>query len=123
MTEEYINKLDDVLELIDLGERNRKIAATKLNHFSSRSHTLFRVYIQSFPDKDNINDTDMMESMLNFVDLAGSERMTIHDDETKEDWNKLTRETKSINKSLHTLNKIIQLKSEGAKVIPYRESP
>lgn len=133
-TEEFIHTLDDVLEIIKKGELNRHFASTKLNHTSSRSHTLFRLYIKSIAD--NIIDTTqdisaqlanetIMESILNFVDLAGSERASIHDDHDMPKKKSLVNETKHINKSLFWLNRIINLKSEGTqeKFIPYRNSP
>ena len=133
-TEEFIHTLDDVLEIMKKGEINRHFASTKLNHTSSRSHTLFRLYIKSIAD--NIIDTSqdistqlanetIMESILNFVDLAGSERASIHDDHEAPKKKSLVNETKHINKSLFWLNRIINLKSEGTqeKFIPYRNSP
>ena len=42
-TEVSVSKIEEVLRLISLGERNRRYAETHLNHCSSRSHTLFRL--------------------------------------------------------------------------------
>lgn len=79
-TDEFVHSLDDVLEIIRRGESNRHFASTKLNHVSSRSHTLFRLYIKSIADieinqelsKNDIISTcredTIMESILNFVD-------------------------------------------------------
>lgn len=52
VTEEPIHSITDVLECLIRGELNRHYAETKLNHQSSRSHTVFRVWVQSFT-KDN----------------------------------------------------------------------
>ena len=50
------------------GDEFRNIAETKMNEGSSRSHTVFRININS-TDKDGI----IKQSQLNLVDLAGSE--------------------------------------------------
>jgi len=70
----------DVLQILNRGELNRHYAETKLNHQSSRSHTVFRVFVQSVT-KDIENPSlarHVMHSMLNFVDLAGSEKLSSH---------------------------------------------
>ena len=49
-----------------------------MNHQSSRSHTIFRVYVTSvsiLPSAE-ISENITTESLLNFVDLAGSERVS-----------------------------------------------
>lgn len=73
----YINRLSEnavdcseqVLKLMELGDEARNVAETKLNEASSRSHTVFRISIQSTCQKDG----SLKESQLNLVDLAGSE--------------------------------------------------
>lgn len=127
-TEEFIHSLEDVLDIIRKGEANRHFARTKLNHSSSRSHTLFRLYIKSIEDDANggaLGSTPVMASILNFVDLAGSEKASIHDDHEGLKKKERVKETKHINKSLFFLNQIIAWKSEGRaeKYIPYRNSP
>ena len=68
------------------GEKNRHFAETKMNDRSSRSHTIFRVALESInrPADDTMGaeeeaETDeagrhVMMSYLNLVDLAGSEK-------------------------------------------------
>ena len=46
------------------------MAETKLNESSSRSHTVFRINIQS---KSKGSNSKVRMSQLNLVDLAGSE--------------------------------------------------
>ena len=53
-----------------LGDESRIIAETKLNEQSSRSHTVFRINIQS---KKKNDETSIRVAQLNLVDLAGSE--------------------------------------------------
>jgi len=54
---------------MEQGDEVRNIAETKLNETSSRSHTVFRINIQSNCTKDG----SIKISQLNLVDLAGSE--------------------------------------------------
>ena len=58
----YINKLSEkdvkdskeVLTLMSQGDESKNIAETKLNEYSSRSHTVFRINLQS----SSANGTD-----------------------------------------------------------------
>lgn len=64
-----ISCLEDVFEIIDRGDKVRKVAATKMNAGSSRSHSVLSIYLeQTNPEGVKIT------SQLNLVDLAGSER-------------------------------------------------
>ena len=67
------------------GEKNRHFAETKMNDRSSRSHTIFRVALESInrPADDTMGEENaagdeagqhVMMSYLNLVDLAGSEK-------------------------------------------------
>lgn len=79
LSEHVINSISDVEQLIHKGESNRHYAATAMNHQSSRSHTIFRVYVTSVSIVSSPYDTSeniTTESLLNFVDLAGSERVS-----------------------------------------------
>lgn len=55
---------------MELGEQTRKVAATRINQYSSRSHTIVMLEIaQQLP-----NDSEK-RGKLNLVDLAGSEKV------------------------------------------------
>ena len=87
----------ELLDLLEIGEQTRTVAATRINQYSSRSHTLFMLEIkQRFP-----NDTEK-KGKLNLVDLAGSEKVgkTGAMGETLE-------EAKKINLSLSCLGNVI----------------
>lgn len=87
-----VESFEECLNILKKGEINRHYAATKMNHHSSRSHTVFRVHIQSIVQgtsedetgESEENDGDMDEvgltrqSVLNFIDLAGSEKVSNH---------------------------------------------
>jgi centromeric protein E len=118
----YVEKLSEfavenesrAYELLSTGESNRKIGETSMNQQSSRSHTIFRVSIES---SDVIST---FASQLNFVDLAGSEGVQ----KTKAEDLRL-REGSNINKSLLSLSSVIQKLSEakgGKNFINFRDS-
>ena len=69
-----IGSVDEGLEHLDRGDQIRKVAETKLNAQSSRSHTVFRVKIVTKQTIDGIEKEK--HSMLNLVDLAGSEAVS-----------------------------------------------
>ncbi|KAJ9674170.1 hypothetical protein PVL29_023616 [Vitis rotundifolia] len=96
-----------------------------MNARSSRSHTIFRMVIESKEKDSNYSSdyssTDAIRvSVLNLVDLAGSERI----EKTGAGGVRL-KEGKYINKSLMVLGNVINKLSDGAKQrghIPYRDS-
>ncbi|KAI3689094.1 hypothetical protein L2E82_47042 [Cichorium intybus] len=121
LREEIVNSADQVLKLIEMGEVNRHFGETNMNVRSSRSHTIFRMVIES-KGKDSSSNLDdaIRVSVLNLVDLAGSERIA----KTGAGGVRL-KEGKHINKSLMILGNVINKLSEGTKQrghIPYRDS-
>ncbi|KAH1212274.1 hypothetical protein AAZX31_14G088500 [Glycine max] len=125
LKEEIVNNAEQVLSLIKAGEVNRHFGETNMNVRSSRSHTIFRMVIESKgKDSNSSNDCSINDvvrvSVLNLVDLAGSERIA----KTGADGVRL-KEGKYINKSLMVLGNVINKLSEGSKQrghIPYRDS-
>ncbi|KAK7383246.1 hypothetical protein VNO78_28920 [Psophocarpus tetragonolobus] len=124
LKEEIVNNAEQVLNLIKAGEANRHFGETNMNVRSSRSHTIFRMVIESKGKDSNSNDCSINDvvrvSVLNLVDLAGSERIA----KTGADGVRL-KEGKYINKSLMVLGNVINKLSEGSKQrghIPYRDS-
>eukprot|EP00980_Cylindrotheca_fusiformis_P021197 scaffold8150_cov118-Cylindrotheca_fusiformis.AAC.6 len=82
--EEIVTDFESLLKILFKGEKSRQIASTGMNERSSRSHTIFRITIESrkrgadedHEDKENGNspeDGAVRVSTLNLVDLAGSE--------------------------------------------------
>ncbi|AQK57489.1 Kinesin-like protein KIN-7N [Zea mays] len=120
LREEIVNSAEQVFELLQLGEANRHFGETNMNMRSSRSHTIFRMVIES-SGKDQTDGGDAIRvSVLNLVDLAGSERII----KTGAEGVRLN-EGKYINKSLMILGNVINKLSENGKQrghIPYRDS-
>ncbi|KAK4835581.1 hypothetical protein QYF36_011554 [Acer negundo] len=125
LREEIVASPQQVLDLMEFGESHRHIGETNMNVYSSRSHTIFCMIIESRhrTEDDAIgNSCDAVRvSVLNLVDLAGSERAA----KTGAEGVRL-KEGSHINKSLMTLGTVIKKLSEGAESqgghVPYRDS-
>ncbi|XP_057427737.1 kinesin-like protein KIN-7O isoform X2 [Lotus japonicus] len=125
LREEIVASHEQVLDLMEFGESHRHIGETNMNLYSSRSHTIFRMIIESrdrSEDDSNGSTCDAVRvSVLNLVDLAGSERAA----KTGAEGVRL-KEGSHINKSLMTLGTVIKKLSEGAESqgghVPYRDS-
>ena len=137
LKEALLTSFTDFTSLYELGLRNRKTAATKLNHVSSRSHALLLLKVKTIETdlsklkassassstarsslSSNSQATQKsFEAKLHLIDLAGNE------DNRKTD-NRGARMTESvnINSSLLALAKVVQALNDGEKRIPYRES-
>lgn len=113
---------EDIEGYITLGGKYRATASTNMNATSSRSHAVFTVTITQVETEEGEEHTKV--SKVNLIDLAGSERS----DRAGTSGQRL-REGSAINKSLHTLGKIIStlaangLASKKRKAfVPYRDS-
>ncbi|TBU27698.1 kinesin-domain-containing protein [Dichomitus squalens] len=125
-----VNSYDEMMTLMDEGNKARTVAATNMNETSSRSHAVFTLLLtMKRHDVDTNLDTEKV-SRINLVDLAGSERAN----STGATGQRL-KEGANINKSLTTLGKVIAAlatasQAEGKKgkkgkaedFIPYRDS-
>uniref|UniRef100_F7FXR0 Centromere-associated protein E n=1 Tax=Monodelphis domestica TaxID=13616 RepID=F7FXR0_MONDO len=120
LTEEVVSTPELALQWIKKGERNRHYGKTKMNQRSSRSHTIFRMILESREKGDPSNcDGAVMVSHLNLVDLAGSERAS----QTGSEGLRL-KEGCNINRSLFILGQVIKKLSDGQAggFINYRDS-
>ncbi|CAD8109570.1 unnamed protein product [Paramecium primaurelia] len=133
--EEVVTNINEIMDILQFGESNRHYASTVMNHCSSRSHTIFRLYVRCVPNYIGPNSV-ITESILNFVDLAGSEKINIHDSMLKKrgtsvggsggtQYKDRQNESKHINKSLFFLTQVISLRAQDKndQHIPYRNSP
>ncbi|EYU37843.1 hypothetical protein ABFS82_02G018900 [Erythranthe guttata] len=113
--EEVVLSPGHALSFIAAGEEHRHVGSNNFNLFSSRSHTIFTMMIESSAHGDEYDG--VIFSQLNLIDLAGSES-------SKTETTGLRRKEGSyINKSLLTLGTVIGKLSEGkASHVPYRDS-
>jgi centromeric protein E len=73
--EEAVSDFSSLLTILVRGDKCRPFAATAMNERSSRSHTIFRITIESKPATTDSDAPDeaIKVATLNLVDLAGSE--------------------------------------------------
>ncbi|XVE73369.1 hypothetical protein DITRI_Ditri11bG0112500 [Diplodiscus trichospermus] len=108
-----VSLTSDVIDLMNLGQRNRAVGATALNDRSSRSHSCLTVHVQG---RDLTSGT-ILRGCMHLVDLAGSER--VNKSEVTGD---RLKEAQHINKSLSALGDVIASLAQKNPHVPYRNS-
>ncbi|KAI4349700.1 hypothetical protein L6164_010262 [Bauhinia variegata] len=103
----------DVIDLMNLGQRNRAVGSTALNDRSSRSHSCLTVHVQG----RDLTSGSILRGCMHLVDLAGSERV----DKSEATGDRL-KEAQHINKSLSALGDVIASLSQKNPHVPYRNS-
>ena len=127
LKEEIVTSPTQVLELLRTGVARRHVGETNMNAESSRSHTIFRMVVESRAVDENSSGAAngaqdaVLVATLNLVDLAGSERVV----KTGAEGIRM-KEGANINKSLLNLGIVINKLTEGAEGkgshIPFRDS-
>lgn len=120
LKEVNIDSLTSGSNLLKSGLQKRKIASTKLNDVSSRSHTIFTINLYKRQTSTSGLGELVRHSKINLVDLAGLENIN-----KSGSINQRAKEAGSINQSLLTLGRVINSlsdKSTNANHVPYRES-
>ncbi|VDQ00813.1 unnamed protein product [Trichobilharzia regenti] len=118
-----IGSPEEALRLVAVGRQCQKVASTRLNQASSRSHSILSIKAVKVVDKNNPNFARV--STLMFCDLAGSERSV---KAATGGQTMRMREAGNINSSLLTLGRCIeclrynQLHPDNPKLVPYRDS-
>ena len=68
---------EELMEYMNIGNKNRSVGETAMNKDSSRSHLLFMLNLESAEVASTGQDEKRYTaSKLNLVDLAGSERLS-----------------------------------------------
>ncbi|XP_054838758.1 kinesin-like protein KIF11 isoform X2 [Eublepharis macularius] len=111
-----VHNKDEVYQILERGAAKRTTAATNMNQYSSRSHSVFSITLHM---KETTMDGEELVKIgkLNLVDLAGSENIG-----RSGAVDKRAREAGNINQSLLTLGRVITALVERTPHIPYRES-
>lgn len=119
LTEETILNLDQSLKYLGKGLQRRHIGTTLMNCKSSRSHSVFTVFIESKEKREEV--WSFRNSLLNIIDLAGSERQ-----KAAGTFGERLREAAMINKSLSTLgdviNSLVEIAEGKNRYVRYRDS-
>eukprot|EP00301_Raphidiophrys_heterophryoidea_P004413 c11919_g1_i2.p1 GENE.c11919_g1_i2~~c11919_g1_i2.p1 ORF type:complete len:700 (+),score=166.28 c11919_g1_i2:200-2299(+) len=104
------NTPDQVLSLLEIGQKVRATRATEMNDTSSRSHAILQVILKN-PDDTN-------HAQLTLIDLAGSEKGS----DTPYSDKQTRNEAAEINKSLLSLKECIRALDMGSSHAPFRGS-
>lgn len=76
MTTVITKTVADTEKALFAGLKMRKTGATAMNADSSRSHSIFTIYIETAIDDPITGKQKIKAGKLNLVDLAGSERQS-----------------------------------------------
>ncbi|XVF41815.1 hypothetical protein PTKIN_Ptkin01aG0310900 [Pterospermum kingtungense] len=109
----HVSSTVDVINLMNLGHKNRAVSFTAMNDRSSRSHSCLTVHVQG---KD-LTSGNILRGSMHLVDLAGSERV----DKSEVTGDRL-KEAQHINKSLAALGDVISSLASKNSHVPYRNS-
>ncbi|EEY53469.1 kinesin-like protein [Phytophthora infestans T30-4] len=115
-SERVVTDARGVLQALRDGEKQRAVGVTRMNERSSRSHSIFRVVIESKTrleasvlTEDDADVERVRVGCLNFVDLAGSESARAVSSGGK----RLTTESGNINRSLLALSRVVVALGSG----------
>jgi len=107
---------EQALNVYFQGDNQKAISEHTLNEASSRSHTVFTIYVES---RSRVESSEKItSSKIHLVDLAGSERLK----KTNSEGSTL-KEAAYINKSLSYLEQVVvALANKQRDHVPYRQS-
>ncbi|XP_052284158.1 kinesin-like protein KIFC3 isoform X5 [Dreissena polymorpha] len=108
-----IKNVKDVQTVMELGDKNRHVASTKMNSTSSRSHLVLMLSVEGH---DKVTSA-ISKGTLVLCDLAGSERIS----KTEAEGQRLI-EAAAINKSLSALGQVFTALRSSQLHVPYRNS-
>lgn len=108
-----VASIEQTRVLMERAMKQRAFGITDMNAVSSRSHSIFAIYLKGINRQLNLE----LNGALHLVDLAGSERL----DKSGSTGDRL-KETQNINRSLSSLVDVFVAKAGGHAHIPFRNS-
>ena len=118
-SEHAIQDFDSISAVLKKGISKRAVESTAMNDTSSRSHTIFKITVESIESlQEGVErDTSVLVASLNLVDLAGSESVR-HTGATRQ----RAKEGGKINQSLLSLSRVIHALSQPGTHVSFRDS-
>jgi len=111
LTEEACASSADLIQLLERGLVQRRVASTAMNAESSRSHLLLLVKVVRI----NKANGEKVHGKMMMCDLAGSERL-----KKSEATGDTLREAIEINRSLTAVGDVIEALTTGQRHVPYK---
>ncbi|WOL20692.1 kinesin-4 isoform X1 [Canna indica] len=108
-----VSTTEEVIELMNIGQKNRAVCSTAMNDRSSRSHSCLTIHVQA----RELTSGVVLRGSMHLVDLAGSERVS-----KSEVTGDRLKEAAHINKSLAALGDVISALAQKNSHVPYRNS-
>lgn len=108
-----VSSMEQINSLMVRAAKQRAVGTTEMNAQSSRSHSVFALYLKG----TNAELNSELCGALHLVDLAGSERL-----DKSGATGAALKETQAINKSLSSLADVFTSKATGASHVPFRNS-
>ncbi|GBG29997.1 Kinesin-like protein [Hondaea fermentalgiana] len=119
-----VSSYHEIEELLKQGSMARRVAETRMNKESSRSHAVFQLVLRKQRDGSDAKRIEEQSSKLYLVDLAGSERVSASGATGAR-----LKEAANINRSLSALSDVIKAlttpraaDTTGKQFVPYRNS-
>ncbi|EDO18086.1 hypothetical protein Kpol_1045p73 [Vanderwaltozyma polyspora DSM 70294] len=112
LEEFHITNAKEGIQLLHRGLKNRQIASSKNQKYSSRASTIFTIVLYKEEEGEIFR-----VSKWNFVDLAGAEHS-----HKIEGTNQRFKDINIINQGIQNLNKIVNSLHEKESVIPFKDS-
>ncbi len=116
LSKSNVKTVQELEDKLNQGKSTRRVRATAMNDYSSRSHSIFTIIIES-SHADEEGNSIFRIGKLNLVDLAGSEKQ-----KQTENTEEALKEGININVSLSNLISVINLLVKESSYIPYRNS-
>ena len=111
ISEVIVQNADKAIQILNKGESNRKNIDKKNEDKSSKSHNILEINIEYYIKEKNGKKENRYTTKLNLVKIAGSENLSMDESEG------------NMNKSLSSLNKIINKLSKNNKsLVDYKSS-
>jgi len=121
LMEHEVTNTADAMDVLRVGNDNRRVASTSMNRVSSRSHAVFVLTVKNVITNDFDGTSKVLESKFTLVDLAGSERQ-----KTTDAAGERLKEASMINNSLlclgQVINSLVDKEKGKERHVPFRDS-
>lgn len=121
LNEHVVHNTADAMDVLRVGNDNRRVASTNMNRVSSRSHAVFVLTVKNVIMNDLDGTSKVLESKFTLVDLAGSERQ-----KTTDAAGERLKEASMINNSLlclgQVINSLVDRENGKERHVPFRDS-